>query len=171
LEFIAMSHAALGCVVGNRLADAQKASIKPHLRERLALTSRRTTAFGLVATGGDGRLSFVPKYLMCDWEPIEDSPPVTLRPAFQPGRRVRVSAAVRELLDQEMHAFAFGKAQALAERDGVVAEYSECIALLGLVLVTLDDVLWAFMPAYLTRARSADGDDELAAMTAAGCAS
>jgi hypothetical protein len=90
------------------------------------------------------------------------------RPAFRPGQRVRVSASVIELLEQEVHAFDLGEVQALAGREAVVLEYSEC-ALLGLVLITLDGAFWAFTPACLTRACPAEGDDELAAMTAAGC--
>jgi hypothetical protein len=168
LEFTVMSDVALGCVVGNRLADAQKTTIKPHLRERLALASRRTTPFGLVATGQDGRLSFVPNYLTHDSDAVEGWPPAMPFPAFRPGQRVRVSASVTGLLDQEVHAFDLSEVQALAGRDAVVVEHSEC-ALLGLVLVTLDGVLWAFTPPFLTRACPADNGDELTALTAAGC--
>jgi hypothetical protein len=163
-----MSDVALGCVVGNRLADAQKTTIKPHLRERLALASRRTTAFGLVATGQDGRLSVVPNYLTRDREAVEGRPPAMPCPTFPPGQRVRVSVSVTQLLDQEVHAFDLSEVQALAGREAVVAEHSEC-ALLGLVLLTLDGVLWAFTPPFLTRVCPAENDDELAAMTAAGC--
>jgi hypothetical protein len=165
-----MSHVALGSVVGNRLADAHKATIKPHLRERLALASSRTTALGCVATGRDGRLSFVPSYHMRDWGTFEGKPSAMPRPAFQPGQRVRVSVPVMELLDQEVGAFELGEAQALAGREGVVVEHSEC-ALLGLVPVTLDGVHWAFTPTFLTRVCPAEGGDGLAAMTAAGCLS
>jgi hypothetical protein len=165
-----MSDVALGCVVGNRLADAQKATIKPHLRERLAVASSRTTALGCIATGRDGRLSFVPNYLKRDWEAADGRPPAMPCPTFRPGQHVRVSVSVTELLRQEVHAFNLGEIQALAGRKAIVVEYSEC-ALLGLVLVTLDGVLWAFTPACLTRACPAEGDDELAAMTAAGCSS
>ena len=163
-----MSDVALGCVVGNRLADAQKTTIKPHLRERLALASRRATAFGLVATGQDGRLSFVPNYLTRDREAIEGRSMAMSDAVFRPGQRVRVSVAVTQLLAQEVHAFDLSEVQALAGREAVVVEHSEC-ALLGLVLVTLDGVLWAFTPPCLTRACPAQNDDELAAMTAAGC--
>jgi hypothetical protein len=170
LEFAAMSHVALGCVVGNPLVDAQKATIKPHLRERLALASSYTTALGCVATGRDGRMSFVPNYLMRDWEAVEGRPRAMPSPTFRPGQRVKVSVSVTELMDQEIHAFELSEIQALAGREGVVVEHSEC-ALLGLVLVTLDSVLWAFTPACLTRACPAKNDDELAAMIAAGCPS
>jgi hypothetical protein len=163
-----MSHVALGSVVGNRLADAHKATIKPHLRERLALASRRTTALGCVATGRDGRLSFVPNYHIREWSAGEGKPTAMPRPAFQLDQCVRLSAAVMELLDQEIDAFEFGDVQALAAREGVVVEHSEC-ALLGIVLVTLDGEAWAFTPAYLMRACPAEGDDGLAAMNAAGC--
>jgi hypothetical protein len=163
-----MSDVALGCVVGNRLADAQKTTIKPHLRERLALVSRRATAFGLVATGQDGRLSFVPNYLTRDREAIEGRSMAMSDAVFRPGQRVQVSVAVTQLLAQEVHAFDLSEVQALAGREAVVVEHSEC-ALLGLVLVTLDGVLWAFTPPCLTRACPAENGDELAAMTAAGC--
>ena len=163
-----MSEVALGCVVGNRLADAHKTTIKPHLRERLTLASSHTTPLGLVATGRDGCLSFVPNYLTRDRDAVEDSSSAMQRAAFRPGQRVRVSISVAELLEQEVHAFDLGEIQALVGREAVVVEHSEC-ALLGLVLVTLDGVLWAFTPGCLVRACPAEHDDELAAMTAAGC--
>lgn len=172
LEFTVMSDVALGCVVGNRLADAQNTMIKPHLRERLAVASSRTTAFGLVATGRDGRLCSVPSYLTRDRAVVDGRPSASAlpRPAFQPGQRVRVSVSVTELLAQEVHVFDLTEVQALAGRDGVMVEHSE-YALPGLVVITLDGVLRAFTPACLMRACPAEGDDEVAAMTAAGCSS
>jgi hypothetical protein len=167
LEFTVMSHVALGCVVGNRLADAHKDkdTIKPHLRGRLAMASSRTTTLGCVTTGRDGRLSFVPNYLMREREAVEDRAPARPRPAFQPVQRVTVS--VMELLDQDVPMFELGEAHVLAGREGVVVDRSEC-ALFGLVLVTLDGVLRAFTPAFLHRVRPGN-DDVRAAMTAAGC--
>jgi hypothetical protein len=162
-----MSHVALGCVVGNRLADAHKATIKPHLRERLALASGCTTQLGCVATGRDGQLSFVPSYLVRERQ-AEGRSPALPRPAFQPGQRVRVSISQTELLDQGVSAFELDEAQALAGREGVVVGHSEC-ALLGLVLVALDGALWAFTPAFLTRAHPGEDDDVRFAMIAAGC--
>jgi hypothetical protein len=168
LEFTVMSDVALGCVVGNRLADAHKTTIKPHLRERLAVASSHTTPLGLVSMGRDGRLSFVPNYLVPGREAVEGTPSAMPRAAFRPGQRVRVSISITELLEQEVHAFDLEEIQALAGREAVVVEHSEC-ALLGLVLVTLDGTLWAFTPGCLVRACPAKHDDELSAMTAAGC--
>jgi hypothetical protein len=165
LEFTVMSHVALGCVVGNRLVDAHKDTIKPHLRERLAMASSRTTTLGCVTTGRDGRLSLVPNYLMREREAVEDRAPARPRPAFQPVQRVTVP--VMELLDQDVPTFELGEAHVLAGREGVVVDRSEC-ALLGLVLVTLDGVFRAFTPAFLPRVRPGN-DDIRAAMTAAGC--
>ena len=162
-----MSHVALGCVVGNRLADAHKDTIKPYLRERLAMASSCTTTLGCVTTGRDGQLSFVPNYLMREREAVEDRAPARPCPVFQPGQRVRVTVSVMELLDQDVPTFELGEAQVLAGGEGVVVDRSEC-ALLGLVLITLDGVLRVFTPAFLPRVRSGD-DDVLAAMTAAGC--
>ena len=44
----------LGPVIGNRIADAHKAALKPHLRERLALESGRSTPLGAISTGTHG---------------------------------------------------------------------------------------------------------------------
>jgi hypothetical protein len=168
LEFTVMSHIALGCVVGNRLADAHKATFKPYLRERLATASSRTTTLGCVTTGRDGRLSFVPNYLMREREAVEDRASAKPRPVFPPGQRVRVSVSVMEVLDQDALTFEPGEVKVLAGREEVVVERSEC-ALLGLILVTLGGMLWAFKPVFLSQMRPGQDDGVLAAMTAAGC--
>ncbi|NML16978.1 hypothetical protein [Azohydromonas caseinilytica] len=160
----------LGPVIGNRLADAHKAVLKPHLRERLVLASSRSTAQGTLATGADGRLSFTPKDdPLRGWDRIEGDGRPMPRYAFRPGQRVRVSATVGELLEQEQHSFEPEEAATLAGREGVVVEHAGC-ASLGLVLVMLDGMPWAFMPAYLARVCPAEGDDELAAMAGEGAA-
>jgi hypothetical protein len=159
----------LGPVIGNRLADAHKAAPAPHLRERLALESRRSTPLGTVATGAHGRLSFVPNYLLHGRERIDADPRPMPRSAFRPGQRVRVDATADDLLEQDLNRFEPEEAAALAGREGVVVEHSGC-ASLGLVLVMLDGVPWAFMPAYLAPVCPAEGDDELAAMAGEGAA-
>jgi hypothetical protein len=159
----------LGPVIGNRLADAQKAAPAPHLRQRLALESRCSTSLGTISTGTDGRLSFMPNYLLHGWERIEADPRPMPRSAFRPGQRVRVDATADDLLEQDLNRFEPEEAAALAGREGVVVEHSGC-ALLGLVLVMLDGVPWVFMPAYLAPVCPAEGDDELAAMAGEGAA-
>jgi hypothetical protein len=159
----------LGPVIGNRLADAHKAVPAPHLRQRLALESRHSTPLGTVATGAHGRLSFVPSYLLHGWERIEGHLCPMPCSAFRPGQRVRVDATADDLLEQDLNRFEPEEAAALAGREGVVVEHSGC-ASLGLVLVLLDGVPWAFMPAYLAWVCPAEGDDELAAMAGEGAA-
>jgi hypothetical protein len=51
----------LGPITGNRFADACKAALKPHLRQRLALLGSHSTPLGNFATDAHGRLSFTPK--------------------------------------------------------------------------------------------------------------
>ena len=140
---------ALGLVVGNRLANAHKAVPAPHLRERLALESCRSTRLGTVVTGADGRLSFTPKDRpLHGSDTIQGAVPTLLRPDFWPGQRVRVDAAVAELLVQEPCQFEAGEAQAAAGLEGVVTGYMACDALV-LVVVQLGHGPWAFVPRYL----------------------
>jgi hypothetical protein len=161
---------ALGPVIGNRLADAHKATLKPHLRERLALLTSRNTPLGNVATGADGRLSFAPNYILPQGQDTAQAKSHAVpRSAFRPGQRVRVDATADDLLEQDLNRFEPEEAAALAGREGVVVEHSGC-ASLGLVLVMLDGVPWAFMPAYLAPVCPAEGDDELAAMAGEGAA-
>ncbi len=160
----------LGPVTGNRIADAHKAALKPHLRRRLALESGRSTPLGAISTGTDGRLSFVPSYVFPQGAAATQArAPAMPRSAFRPGQRVRVDATADDLLEQDLNPFEPEEAAALAGREGVVVAHSGC-ASLGLVLVTLDGVPWAFMPAYLAPMPPAEGDDELAAMAGEGTA-
>jgi hypothetical protein len=160
----------LGPVIGNRLADAHRATLKPHLRERLAQASCRSTPLGAIATGADGRQSFVPRYVFPDGATAaQTKPPAMPRSAFRPGQRVRVDANADDLLEQDLNPFEPEEAAALAGRDGLVVEHSGCSSL-GLVLVMLDGVPWAFMPANLAPVCPAEGDDELAAMAGEGAA-
>ncbi|WP_029002042.1 hypothetical protein [Azohydromonas australica] len=154
----------LGPITGNRITDACRTSLKPHLRERLALQSCRSTPLGTVATGADGRLSFAPNYLLHRQDRSKGAPDPMPRSAFRPGQRVRVDATADDLLEQDLNPFEPEEAAALAGREGEVVEHSGC-ASLGLVLVMLDGVPWAFMPAYLVPACPAEGGDEMAATT------
>jgi hypothetical protein len=148
----------LGPVIGNRLADAHKAALTPHLRARLALASSRTTALGLIATGPDGWLSFKPSYV-----PQDGGRPAMPRPVFQPGQRVRVRATMAELLAQEIYPFKPEEAMAVAGCEGIVVESATCFVL-GLVLVLLDRQHWTFVPQYLTPASGALGEEGREAM-------
>jgi hypothetical protein len=132
----------LGPVIGNRLANAHKASLAPHLRQRLALESCRSTPLGTIATGPGGRLSFAPNYA---------GQPAVPHAALRPGHRVRVTARAVELLQQEVFPFEPDEAAAVAGRE-------------GLVVVEFDGVQWSFMPGFLAPACPAEGDDEIAAM-------
>jgi hypothetical protein len=152
----------LGPVIGNRLADAHKAAPKPHLRQRLAQASCRSTALGTIATGSDGRLSSALNYVE-GGAAAQAKPPAIPRSAFRPGQRVWVDATADELLDQDLNPFEPEEAPALVGRVGVVVEHSGC-ASLGLMLVMLDGVLWALMSAYLAPVSPTEGDDERAAM-------
>jgi hypothetical protein len=144
----------LGPVIGNRLADARSLVLKPHLCQRLALQACRSTPLGTVVGGPDGRLSFVPNY----GQPMP-------RPAFQPGQRVCVTESVLDLLAQDLYPFEPDEAELLAGAEGFVVERqgSDC-AELGLVVVDIAGTPWCFLPAYLTRACPAEGDDERAAV-------
>jgi hypothetical protein len=157
----------LGPITGNRFTDAHRATLKPHLRERLAQASCRSMPLGSIATGADGRLSFAPNYVFHGWDRVEADLHPMPRSAFRPGQRVRVDATADELLEQDPNPFEPEEAAALAGREGVVVEHSGC-AWLGLVLVMLDGVPWAFMPAYLAQVCPAESDDELAAMAGEG---
>jgi hypothetical protein len=160
----------LGPITGNRITDAHTVTLKPHLRERLAQASCRSTPLGTIATGADGRLSFVPGYVFPDGATTaQTKPPAMPRSAFRPGQRVRVDATADDLLEQDLNPFEPEEAAALAGREGVVVEHMGC-ASLGLVLMMLDGVPWAFMPAYLAWVCPAEGDDELAAMAVEGAA-
>ncbi|MDZ5459256.1 hypothetical protein [Azohydromonas lata] len=159
---------ALGPVVNNRLAGANKAVSKPHLRERLAQQSSRTTPQGTLTTDAQGRKSFAPSYLLSALKRSEAKPHSMAHMAFQPGQRVRVCAAVTELLAQEIFPFDPEDAKALSGCEGVVIADRECTAL-GLVLLLLASGPWAFMPAYLQHLPAAEGDDELAAMADHTC--
>ncbi|WP_066336047.1 hypothetical protein [Azohydromonas lata] len=160
----------LGPITGNRFTDAHKATLKPHLRQRLALEASRSTPLGAISTGTHGKLSFVPSYVLPQGAAaIQARVPATARSAFRPGQRVRIDATADDLLEQDLNPFEPEEAAALAGREGVVVAYSGC-ASLGLVLVTLDGVPWAFMPAYLAPVCPAEGDDELVAMAGEGAA-
>ncbi len=96
----------LGPVIGNRLANVHKAAFTPHLRERLALESCRSTPLGTVVTGAHGRLSFVPNYVFPHgMAAVQARPPTMPRSAFRPGQRVRVDATADELLEQDLNPF------------------------------------------------------------------
>jgi hypothetical protein len=144
-----MSHA-LGPPISNRFAGSHQALPKPHLRERLALQSCRSTALGCVACGPDGRLSFVPNYVVSQGRSTAgDHRPAMPMSAFQPGARVRVTASVTELLQQQICRFGAREAESVVGHEGVVVAHSVC-RLLGLVVVYLDGLRWGFMPQYLT---------------------
>jgi hypothetical protein len=160
----------LGPVVGNRFADTHKATLKPHLRTRLALQASRRTPLGTIATDTDGRLSFTPKgEPLHGWHAVEGKTPPMPRPAFLPGQRVRVDATVAELLAPGACPGDACQIEAVAGREGVVAGYLACDALV-LVVVQLDVGPSAFMPRYLALAVPAEGDDERAFMTSDGAA-
>lgn len=142
----------LGLRIGNRFAGCHEMVFKPHVRKRLALTSCRDTALGRITTGPAGRLSFMPDYVLAPCAAGASS--ATPTPAFLPGTRVRVSASVAQLLQQEVCRLDGCEAQAVAGREGVVQEHSVCSEL-GLVAVELDGLCWAFMPQYLTQAGAA----------------
>jgi hypothetical protein len=155
----------LGPVVGNRFADIHKATLKPHLRARLSLQASRSAPLGTIATDTDGRLSFTPKDdPLRGWHAVEGKTPPMPRPAFLPGQRVRVDATVVELLTQGACPGDARQIEAVAGREGVVAGYLACDALV-LVVVQLDAGPWAFMPRYLALAVTAESDDERAFMT------
>jgi hypothetical protein len=144
----------LGTLISNRFTNAHRAMLKPHLRQRLALHTNRTTVLGLIAAGPDGRLSFKPSYV-----PQDGDRPAMPRPVFQPGQRVRVRATMAELLAQEVYPFKPEEAMAVAGCEGVVVESATC-SVLGLVLVLLEGQHWTFVPQYLTPASGAQGEDE-----------
>lgn len=52
---------ALGPVVGNRIANANKPQTRPELQKRLNEQAQRSTPEGTFKTGADGRMEFVPK--------------------------------------------------------------------------------------------------------------
>jgi hypothetical protein len=156
---------ALGPVIGNRLAGANKAALKPHLRERLALLTSRSTPLGTVTTDTDGRLSFVPKDdPLRGWDRIEADPRPATCSAFKPGMRVRVHATLMQLLVQEVYPFTHDDAEAVMGCEGVVMEDTGCAAL-RLVVVSMPGEPWAFMPAFLQLVTAGEGDDERQAMT------
>jgi hypothetical protein len=144
----------LGPVIGNRLANAHKAALAPHLRQRLALESSRSTPLGTIATGPGGRLSFAPNYA---------EQPAVPQAALRSGQRVRVTALAAELLEQEIFPFEPDEAAAVAGREGLVVK-CEAIEVLGLVVVELGGVPWSFMPGFLAPACPAEGDDEREAL-------
>lgn len=145
-----MSHA-LGIPTSNRFTGLHQAVPKPHLSKRLALQSCRSTALGCVVCGSDGRLSFVPNYVVSQGEPTAcaSSHPASPVFAFHPGARVRVTASTNELLTQQPCRFSAREAESVAGREGVVVAHAAC-RLLGLVVVYLDGLRWAFMPHCLT---------------------
>ncbi len=156
----------LGPITGNRFTEAYRATPKPHLCERLALASCRSTPLGTVATGADGRLSFTPGYLT----PQESAPmpaaAVAENRTFLPGTRVRVSATLEELSHYDHEPFPALAAQAVLGREGIVVEHV-LYGLLGLVGVELDGIaglVWGFMPEHLAWTCPAQGDDEREAM-------
>jgi hypothetical protein len=150
---------ALGPPISNRFAGSDQAVPKPHLRERLALQACRSTALGCVACGPDGRLSFVPNYVVPQGgSTAAGDGAATPISAFQPGVRVRVSASVTELLEQQPCRFNAREAESVVGLEGLVVAHSAC-RMLGLVVVYLDGLRWAFMPQCLTLACPAgDGD-------------
>ncbi|WP_157270608.1 hypothetical protein [Azohydromonas aeria] len=156
---------ALGPVIGNRLAGAHRATLKPHLRERLALLARRCTPLGTIDTDADGRLSFIPKGdRLRGWTHVGSTPHTLPASAFRPGQRVRVHATAAQLLAQEVYAFEPEEVAAVLDGEGVVMEDGGCAAL-GLVVVAMKSEPWAFMPAFLRLVPAAEGDDECEAMT------
>lgn len=154
---------ALGPVVRNRLASANKAEPKPHLQQRLQQQRSSRTPLGTFTTSDDGRKAFAPSYVTGDWATAENHLTGSPRRDFRPGQRARVSAAVAELLEQKVFPFGPEDARALAGRKGVVVEDRQC-SMLGMVALLLDGEPWAFMPAYLQHVPPAEGDDERQAM-------
>ncbi len=157
---------ALGPAVGNRLANAHKAVPAPHLRQRLALESCRSTPLGTIATGADGRLSFAPGYLTPQESARMPAAAVAENRTFLPGARVRVAATLQELSHYEHEPFPALAAWAVQGREGGVVEHV-LYGLLGLVGVELDGMaglVWGFMPEHLARACPAEGDDEREAL-------
>lgn len=149
----------LGPVTGNRLADAHKATLKPHLRRPLAQQSCRNTPLGTVTTDAQGLQAFVPNYLASARGRIKADQLPMPHLALHPGRRVRVSATVAQLRQQHVFAFAAPVAHAVAGREGVVVECLQSLAL-TLVVVALDGEHWTFVPEYLAPVPPAEGDDE-----------
>ncbi len=115
----------LGPCIGNRSAGSYKVEIKPHLRERLALVSGRSTALGRVITGPDGRQSFVPNYVCAPCDSGEAA--AAAATTYLPGIRVRVTASVAELLQQEVCRLDRREAEFVAGREGVVEQHSICV--------------------------------------------
>jgi hypothetical protein len=144
---------ALGPVIGNRLADAHKAALKPHLRERLALQASRSTPLGTIATGPDGRQSFAPSYLTPQAKATAPAAPVVESHAFLPGACVRVAATLEELAQYDCEPFPVLAAGAVMGREGRVVAHI-LYALLGLVAVELDGLVWGFRPEHLARLAS-----------------
>ncbi|WP_157118820.1 hypothetical protein [Azohydromonas lata] len=143
----------LGPCIGNRFSGRYRTVFKPHLCERLALASCRNTALGHLTTEPAGRLSFVPNYILAP-RALAASP-ATPTPAFLPGTRVRVTASVAQLMQQELCRLDACEAETVAGREGLVEEHSVCREL-GLVAVVLDGLRWAFMPQYLTQSGPAE---------------
>ncbi|WP_156901447.1 hypothetical protein [Azohydromonas australica] len=141
---------ALGPVVGNRIADAHKATLKPHLRERLALQASRSTPVGTIATAADGRQSFVPGYLAPQHKAATPAAPVTESHAFLPGACVRVVATLEQLVQYDCEPFPVLAAGYVMNREGRVVAHV-LYALLGLVAVELDGLIWGFRPEHLAQ--------------------
>ena len=94
-------------------------------------------------------LSFVPD---CVLAPCTGrGSPTGPAPAFLPGTRVRVTASVAQLLQQQVCRLDGCEAEAVAGHEGVVEVHSVCSEL-GLVAVDLDGLCWALTPQYLTLA-------------------
>ena len=139
---------ALGPVVGNSLADAHKATLKPHLRERLALQASRSTPLGTIATDAHGRQSFAPGYLTPQGQATAPAAPVAESRTFLPGARVRVTATLEELAQYDFEPFPVLAANAAMGREGRVVEHI-LYGLLGWVAVELDGLVWGFRPEHL----------------------
>ncbi|WP_028998983.1 hypothetical protein [Azohydromonas australica] len=150
---------ALGPPISNRFAGSYQTVPKPHLRERLAQQSCLSTELGCITCGPEGRLSFVPSYVVSQGSSTAgDDRPAMPMSAFQPGAHVRVTASVTELLEQQPCRFSAREAESVVGHEGVVVEHRAC-RLLGLVVVYLNGLRWAFMPQCLTAACPAgDGD-------------
>ncbi|WP_029000950.1 hypothetical protein [Azohydromonas australica] len=125
---------------------------------------------GVIETAPDGQLSFVPNYVLPKGSnEAQGQPSAVALLTFRPGQRVFVDATADELREQYLEPFAPEEVVALAGREGVVVGYAGC-ASLELVVVMIDGVPWAFMPAYLAHVQSAEGDEGQAAVTDEGVA-
>lgn len=147
---------ALGPVVGNRIADAHRAALKPHLRQRLALQASRSTPLGTIATAADGRQTFVPGYLTPQHKAASPAAPVTESRAFLPGAYVRVVATLEQLAQYDCEPFPVLAAGYVMNREGRVVAHV-LYGLLGWVAVELDGLVWGLRPEHLALLASPAG--------------